>query len=89
MDDSSLVQPIVLLRDVKIYIHGILYSIILTFISCKDVNSNIYTIIRYDVAPDGWVIHDGANDYILVVWINGLHHLDQPQSRFEATTPTL
>jgi len=64
MADGTLVQPIGLLRDIKIHIHGIPYTIVLTVMSCQDVKS-AYTILLGRLwLRDARVIHNWANDYI-------------------------
>ena len=67
MADSSLVQPLGLLRDITIFIHGIPYIIILTVISCKDVNSAYTLLLGRPWLRDARVIHDWANDNIQIM----------------------
>ena len=88
MADSSLVQPTGLLRDVKIYIHGIPYIIILTVISCKDVNFAYTILLGRPWLRDARVIHDWANDHIQIMG-NGTVRTVRINRKlgFEATTP--
>lgn len=67
MADSTLVQPTVLLRDVKIHIHDIPYTIILTVISCKDMNSAYTSLLGRPWLRNARVIHVWANDHIQIM----------------------
>ena len=87
MADSSLVQPTGLLHDVTISIHGISYTIILTVISCKDVNSAYTLLLGRPWLRAARVIHNWANDHIQIMGNGKMHtiHINR-QVGFEATS---
>ena len=87
MADSSLVQPTGLLHDVTISIHGISYTIILTVISCKDVNSAYTLLLGRPWLRAARVIHNWANDHIQIMGNGKMHtiHINR-QVGFEANS---
>jgi hypothetical protein len=88
MADSSLVQPLGLLRDIKIFIHGIPYIIILSVISCKDVNSAYTLLLGRPWLRDTRIVQNWANDDIQII-SNGTIRIVRINRElgFEATTP--
>jgi len=88
MADGTLVQPVGLLRNIKIHIHGIAYTIILTVISCQDVKSAYTLLLGRPWLRDARVIHDWSNDQIQIMGDGTIRTI--PVNRelgLEATTP--
>jgi len=64
MADGTMVQPVGILRDVCIHIHGIPYTITLTVIIGQDMNSTYSVLLGRPWLRDAHVIHNWANDHI-------------------------
>jgi hypothetical protein len=58
MTDQAIVQPVGLIRNVKIYIHGIPYFITLTFIWNKEVNEAYSMLLGRPWLIDAKITHD-------------------------------
>lgn len=69
MAHNTLVQPIGLLREVKIHIQGIFYMVIPTIISFKNVNLAYTLLLDKPWLQDAHVIHDWTNNHIQIMGI--------------------
>jgi hypothetical protein len=64
MADASIVKPVGLLRDIRIHIHNIPYTMTLTIINCATIKSDDSILLGHPWLRHAKVIHDWGNDQV-------------------------
>jgi hypothetical protein len=70
MANQTIAKPLGLIKELKIFIHGIPYAITFTMILCSVLNSSYFMFLSCPWLKDTKVSHDWGNDTIIIQGTN-------------------
>jgi hypothetical protein len=66
MANQTITKPLGLMKDLKIYVHGIPYAITITMIQSSVLDFNYFMLLGHPWLKDAEVSHDWGNNTIII-----------------------